>query len=210
MHTMWSGDSTTTPDELAIALASTGIDVLCITDHSTIKGAERLAGELDCRVIIGQEQRTPDGEVIGLFLSERIPPGCRGAAEAASFIRSQGGLVYVPHPYDPLRHRLDSAVLEQLAGDGLVDVIEALNAKTSLMHLNLEASAAAARLGVAAGAGSDAHVPDAIGAAFVEMPDFADAASFLAALGGGSARVAGHHYDSARPWRARVVPSVRD
>ncbi len=207
MHTMWSGDSTTTPDELAAAVVATGIDVLCITDHSTIAGAVRLATELPCRVVIGQEQRTPEGEIIGLFLTERIPPGCRSAAEAARVVRDQGGLVYVPHPFDPMRHRLGLSALEVLAFEGLVDAIEARNGKTSLESLNAEAAAACVRLGVAAGGGSDAHVPDAIGAAYVEMPPFEGPSDFLAGLKTG--RVIGHHFDSARPWRARVVPSVR-
>jgi predicted metal-dependent phosphoesterase TrpH len=206
LHTMWSGDSTTTPEELASAIAEAGIDVVCITDHGTIAGALRLAGELSCEVVIGQEQRTPEGELIGLFLSERIPPGCRTAHEAAVHIRAQGALVYVPHPYDPLRHRIDSDALEDLAAEGLVDVIEAYNAKTSLEHLNAQAAATARRLGVAAGAGSDAHVPDAIGAAYVEMPRFEGSEGFLAGLREG--RVVGHHCDSARPWRGRIVPST--
>jgi len=207
LYTMWSGDSTTTPEELAAAVAAAAIDVICITDHSTITGAVRLAGELDARVVVGQEQRTPEGEVIGLFLSERIPPGCRSVREAALHIRLQGGLVYVPHPYDPLRHRIDAQALEHLAAEGLVDVIEARNAKTSLDHLNEAAAETARRCGLAAGAGSDAHVPDAVGAAYVEVPDFEDAAGFLRALVQG--RVVGHHFDSARPWRQRIVPSTR-
>lgn len=207
MHTMWSGDSTTTPDELAAAVEATGIDVLCITDHSTIVGAVRLASELPCRVVVGQEQRTPEGEVIGLFLTERIPPGCRTAAEAARFIRAQGGLVYVPHPLDPLRHRVGTAVVERLAAEGLVDAVEVRNGKTSLESINAESSELAGRLGVLPGGGSDAHVPEAIGAVYVEMGGFEGAAGFLGALAGGT--VIGHHYDSARPWRARVVPSVR-
>ncbi|HEV8063689.1 MAG TPA: PHP domain-containing protein [Acidimicrobiales bacterium] len=207
MHTMWSGDSTTTVAELAEAVATSGIDVLCVTDHGTIKGAERLVDELDCRVVIGQEQRTPDGELIGLFLGERIPAGCRSADEAANLIRQQGGLVYVPHPFDPMRHRLTDTALERLAANGLLDVVEVRNAKTSLEHLNSQALAFARRHDLACGAGSDAHVPDAIGAAYVEMTwTGADAASFLTGLAVG--RVIGHHFDSARPWRARIVPSV--
>lgn len=206
-HTMWSGDSTTTPDELAAAVEESGIDVLCITDHSTIAGALRLGAELPCRVVIGQEQRTPEGELIGLFLAERIPPGQRSVEDVAHAIRAQGGLVYVPHPFDPMRHRLAEAALERLCEEGLVDVIEARNAKTSLESLNAEAAAACARFGVAAGAGSDAHVPEALGAAYVEMPDFDGPTEFLELLG--SASVVGHHFDSARPWRSRIVPSVR-
>jgi predicted metal-dependent phosphoesterase TrpH len=209
LHTMWSGDSTTTPDELAEAVVESGLDVLCITDHSTIAGAVRLARELAscCQVVVGQEQRTPEGEIIGLFLSERIPPGCRSASEAARVVHEQGGLVYIPHPFDPLRHRIGHDVLDRLAGEGLVDIIEARNGKTSLESLNEEAAATCLRLGLGAGGGSDAHVPEAIGAAYVEMGAFGGPAEFLAELREGV--VVGHHYDSARPWRARIVPSVR-
>lgn len=208
VHTMWSGDSTTTPDELAAAIAASCVDVVCITDHSTIRGALRLAGELDCRVVVGQEQRTPEGEVIGLFLSEPVPAGLRDAASAARAIRDQGGLVYVPHPFDPMRHRLAAPAIERLADAGLLDAVEVRNAKTSLESLNAKAGAAAVRLGLAAGAGSDAHVPAAVGAAYVEMADFDGPESFLRALREGA--VAGHHYDPPRPWRPRVLPSLRD
>lgn len=189
-------------------MAETTLDVLCITDHSTVAGALRLASELPCRVVVGQEQRTPEGEIIGLFLTERIPPGCRSASEAARVVRDQGGVVYVPHPFDPLRHRVGEKVLRRLVGEGLVDVVEARNGKTSLESRNSEAASFCASTGTAAGAGSDAHVPEAVGAVYVEMARFEDAAGFIAALRAG-ARVVGHHFDSARPWRARIVPSVR-
>src|SRR4051812_15594958 len=74
-HTMWSGDSTTTPDELEAAVLDSGIDVLCVTDHNAIRGAQELAGRLPCRVVVGEELRTHAGEVIGLFLTERVPFG---------------------------------------------------------------------------------------------------------------------------------------
>ena len=64
----------------------------------------------------------------------------------------------------------------------------------------------ASQLGLPGGAGSDAHVPEALGAAYAEMPPFSDAASFLTALG--QARVVGHHSDPARRWRPRIVPST--
>ena len=84
-HTMWSGDSTTTPDETGRCRASSaGIDVLCITDHNAIKGAVELAEQLPCRVIVGEELRTHAGEIIGLFLTERIPFGTPPADAAAA------------------------------------------------------------------------------------------------------------------------------
>lgn len=204
-HTMWSGDSTTTPEEIEGAVVDSGIDVLCVTDHNAIKGAVELAERLHCRVVVGEELRTHAGEIIGLFLTERIPFGTP-PADAARAIRDQGGVVYVPHPFDPMRRNLAEPALEALVGDGLVDAIEVLNAKTSLAGLNRRAAEFAAAHGVLAGAGSDAHVPLAIGAAYVEMPDFDDASSFISALG--SARVVGHHWDEPRRWSARVVPGT--
>ena len=205
-HTMWSGDATTTPDELEEAVRSSAIDVLCITDHNAIAGALQLRDELPCRVVVGEELRTGAGEIIGLFLTERLPFGI-SAMEAARRIRDQGGIVYVPHPFDPMRANLRQRELLELVEAGLVDAIEVRNAKTSLEHLNHQAAEFAAAHDVAAGAGSDAHIPEAIGAAYVEIPDFDGPAGFLANLRDG--RVVGHHFDRARQWRPRIVPSTK-
>jgi predicted metal-dependent phosphoesterase TrpH len=204
-HTMWSGDSTTTPDELAAAVEACGIDVLCITDHNAIRGAVDMAGRLPCRVVVGEELRTHAGEIIGLFLTDHVPFGVQ-PREAAERIRAQGGVVYVPHPFDPMRRNLAEHALVELTAEGLVDAIEVRNAKTSLESLNERAAAFARAHGLLAGAGSDAHVPDALGAAYVEMPDFDGPQEFLANLA--RARVVGHHFDHPRPWRPRIVPST--
>jgi hypothetical protein len=204
-HTMWSGDSTTTPDEVAEAVVASGLDVLCITDHNAIKGAVGLAEVLPCRVVVGEELRTHAGELIGLFLTERIPFGT-SPVDAATAIRGQGGVVYVPHPFDPMRRNLAEPALDALVEAGLVDAIEVVNAKTSLSSLNRRAGEYAAEHGLVAGAGSDAHVPLALGAAYVEMPDFDGPHDFLDKLRRG--RVVGHHWDEPRPWTARVLPST--
>lgn len=204
-HTMWSGDSTTTPDEVHEAVTEAGIDVLCITDHHAIRGATELSATLPCRVIVGEEMRTHAGEVIGLFLTERIPHGMSPAASADA-IRAQGGVVYIPHPFDPMRRNMAEPALYELANGGLVDAVEVLNAKTSLRSLNERAARFADEFDLAGGAGSDAHVPLAIGAAYVEMPDFDGPADFLAKLRDG--RVVGHHWDEHRPWTPRVLPSL--
>jgi len=204
-HTMWSGDSTTTPDEIEQAVVDSGLDVLCITDHNAIRGAVELADRLPCRVVVGEELRTHAGEIIGLFLTERIPMGIQ-PAEAARAIRAQGGIVYVPHPFDPMRRNMNEVALHALATEGLLDAVEVLNAKTSLRSLNERAAHFAEEFDLAAGAGSDAHVPLALGAAYVEMPDFDGPADFLAKLR--EARVVGHHWDEPRPWSPRILPSV--
>ncbi len=204
---MWSGDCTTTPNELVAAIEGSGIDVLCITDHNSVAGAKRLVGELPCRVVIGEEIRIGQGELIGLFLEEAVPPGLT-VADTARAIRSQGGVVYVPHPFDPMRNALAPHLIDELAEAGLIDAFEVRNAKTSLESLNRKAADYANKHGLLAGAGSDAHVPDAFGAAYVEMADFGTSSEFLAALGNG--RIVGHHSDPARPWTPRIVPSVPD
>jgi predicted metal-dependent phosphoesterase TrpH len=204
-HTMWSGDSTTTPEEIAAAVEAAGIDVLCITDHNAVAGAQRLSGELGCRVVIGEELRTTAGEVIGLFLTERVPMGMTPIATAQA-IRDQGAVVYVPHPFDPMRRNLSEAALIELTEAGMVDAIEVLNSKTSLASLNQRAADFAHQYGLRSGAGSDAHVPLAIGAACVDMPDFDGPREFLVALEQG--RILGHHWDEPRPWSPRIVPST--
>jgi predicted metal-dependent phosphoesterase TrpH len=205
MHTMWSGDSTTTPEEFAAAVDASGLDVVCITDHNAIDGATELRDRLACRVIVGEELRTAAGEIIGLFLTERVPMGI-SHLDAARAIRDQGGIVYIPHPFDPMRRNLAESALRELAEADLIDAIEVLNAKTSLPSLNRRAAEFAAEFGIVAGAGSDGHVPDALGAAYVEMADFSTPMEFLASLA--NADVVGHHWDEPRPWTPRIVPSV--
>jgi predicted metal-dependent phosphoesterase TrpH len=204
-HTMWSGDSTTTPDEFAGAVDASGLDVVCITDHNAVEGAVVLRDRLDCRVIVGEELRTAAGEIIGLFLVERIPMGI-SHIDAAKAIRDQGGVVYIPHPFDPMRRNMSEVALYELAEADLIDAVEVLNSKTSLSSLNRRAAEFAAEFGIVGGAGSDGHVPDALGAAYVEMDDFDTPMEFLASLA--SADVVGHHWDEPRSWTPRIVPSV--
>ena len=208
-HTMFSGDSTTTLDEIVEAVAESGIDVLCVTDHNALEGALRLRTLLEdagiCRVVVGEEVKTHTGEIIGLFLTERIPFG-ETAVRTCELIRAQGGLVYVPHPFDPMRRNITEDSLSDIASRGLVDAVEVHNSKTSLQSLNAKAKQFAAHRDLAMGSGSDAHVPHALGSAYVEMPDFDGPQDFLAKLREG--RVVGHHWDKARPWTPRIVPSV--
>jgi len=192
LHTAASGDAVTTLDQLAERAAAERIDVVCITDHNVTSAAVKAAtagGLGGARVIVGEEVRTQAGEVIGLFLAERIPY-VLPAAEAIGRIRAQGGLVYLPHPYDPVRGSL-GAEADRLCADGMADIVEVFNAKIADRTMNARARDLAARFGLPGGAGSDAHDPEAIGAAYLEMPDFDGPASFLAALG--SARVVGEY-----------------
>jgi predicted metal-dependent phosphoesterase TrpH len=201
LHTVASGDAVTTLDELAERAARERIDVLAITDHNETSAALTAAagGIGGARVIVGEEIRTQAGEVIGLFLAERIPY-VLPVAEAIGRIREQGGLVYLPHPYDPARGSVGAAA-DALCGDGLVDIVEVFNAKIADQELNARAAALARRWRLPGGAGSDAHDPAGVGAAYLEMPDFDGPAGFLASLA--SARVVGEYRAHAPRFRAR-------
>ncbi len=198
LHTVASGDAVTTLDQLAARAAAERIDVVCITDHNETAAALTAAadGLRGVRVIVGEEIRTQAGEVIGLFLTERIPY-VLPVADVVARIRAQGGLVYLPHPFDPARGSVGAAA-DRLCADGMADIIEVFNAKIADQDLNTMAADLAARWGLPGGAGSDAHDPAGVGAAYLEMPDFDGSASFLAALA--SARVAGEFRGHAPPF----------
>jgi predicted metal-dependent phosphoesterase TrpH len=194
LHTVASGDAVLTIEQLVGRARQAGLDVVCVTDHNltsaAVAAAEAAArGDLDLRVIVGEEIRTPDGDVIGLFLTERIPY-VLPLAEVVGRIRDQGGLVYVPHPFDPVRSSI-GRVLPELCAAGEVDVIEVFNAKIEDQALNEKAAAVAAEFGIPAAAGSDAHDADGVGAAYLDLPDFDTPASFRAALA--HASLAGEH-----------------
>jgi len=205
LHTCYSGDAVTTLDEFVDRVGDSGLDVVCVTDHHSIRGARELQErELAAKVVVGEEIRTTAGELIGLFLTERVPFGL-SPEETVRRIRDQGGLVYVPHPFDVTRRAMHEPALRALCAEGAVDAIEVFNAKASLDHLNDRAAELAAEFELPGGAGSDAHDPAGIGAAFVEMPDFDGAGGFLESLR--AARVVGHRFDRPRPWVPRVIPS---
>jgi predicted metal-dependent phosphoesterase TrpH len=189
LHTVASGDAVTTLVQLADRAAQERIDVVCITDHNVTTAAIAAAASgLDApRVIVGEEIRTQAGEVIGLFLTERIPY-VLPVAEVVGRIKSQGGLVYLPHPFDLARGSLGAAA-ERLCADGMADIVEVFNAKIADQALNDRAAALAAWWDLPGAAGSDAHDPHGIGAAYLEMPDFDGPDGFLTSLR--SARMVG-------------------
>lgn len=203
VHTVASGDAVTTLDQLAERAAGEHIDVVAITDHNETSAALAAAASWSgpVRVIVGEEIRTQAGEVIGLFLTERIPY-VLPLPDAVAAIRSQGGLVYLPHPFDPGRGSLGSAARAMCAA-GQADIVEVFNAKITDQGQNSMAAQLAREWQLPAGAGSDAHDPAGIGAAYVEMPDFDGPASFLAALR--DAHVTGEYRPHAPRFTRRVA-----
>jgi len=131
-----------------------GLDAIAVTDHDTIALAEALRAELGDRIIIGEEISTMDGEIIGLYLQQAIPPGL-SARQTVRAIKAQHGLVYVPHPFETVRKGLSAKMLDSIAAD--VDIIEIRNGRAVFQNKSEDALHWAALHGVAGAASSDAH-----------------------------------------------------
>ena len=208
VHTCYSPDCLTSLEDVVAAALRRGMGALAITDHDAIEGTLALRGMAPLQIIVGEEIDTSEGEIIGLFLEELIPPGCT-AAETVARIKDQGGLVCVPHPFDlQRRHRLCDSALRSILDD--VDIFEVLNARALWAGHNARARRFAQTHGLLMGAGSDAHTPLEIGRAYVEMAPFTDRGSFLDSLAAARVRgtLSGPHVHLFSTW-ARAVKHER-
>jgi predicted metal-dependent phosphoesterase TrpH len=179
-HTYWSKDSQLALADLERAILRAGLDAVCITDHNEIGGALELAGRGKVRVIPGEEVYTSEGEIIGLFLKEKIPARL-SPQETIAAIREQGGIVYIPHPLDRFRgSRLQATALAAVLDQ--VDILEVFNARNLLSGDNTRAAQLAREHGLRPGAGSDSHTAYEVGHAYVEIADFRSPAELLTAL----------------------------
>jgi predicted metal-dependent phosphoesterase TrpH len=177
-HTRNSPDSRNRFRDYQRAHARGRFDVVAITDHNTIAAAMEFRERASFPVVAGEEIDTADGELIGLFLEEHVPVGLT-AIETAERIRSQGGLVYLQHPfYRLIRGRLQPAAREELRGRGLLDIVEAQNGGPFTGADNARALRWARACGLPHAAASDAHEPAAIGSCVsVVAADTVDAAT---------------------------------
>jgi predicted metal-dependent phosphoesterase TrpH/glycosyltransferase involved in cell wall biosynthesis len=183
MHTDHSGDCATPVEVLLRTARVQGLGAIAVTDHNEISGAveaQALAADYGVKVIVAEEVKTANqGEVIGLFLSEKIPRGLT-LAETVAEIRRQGGLVYVPHPFDRMHSVPDYEHLLGIVEE--IDAIEVYNPRVAIGSFNEEAARFAAKYRIVAGAGSDAHVAHGLGSVRVRMRDFDGPAEFLESL----------------------------
>ncbi len=184
-HTNASFDCLSDPAQVARTAAERGLTHLAITDHDRIDGALRArdAAPAGLTILVGEEIRTQQGDLIGLFLEEAIPPGL-SAAETIAAIRAQGGLVGVPHPFDRFRGSLlRDAATADIAREA--DWIEVHNARLLGVKGNAHAAALAADLGRPGVAVSDAHTILEIGVASTALDgDPSTPEGLLAALAG--------------------------
>ena len=181
MHTDHSPDCATPVDVLLETAKQRGLGAIAITDHNEISGAlearERARG---IKVIVSEEVKTElEGEVIGLFIEEKIPRGMT-MKETIDAIHAQGGLAYVPHPFDRLHAIPDYEHLLKVVGD--IDILEVFNARVAVRGFNEEAQRFADKYRLVAGAGSDSHVAQGLGTVKIRMRAFDGAQEFLESL----------------------------
>ena len=183
IHTEYSMDCSMPLEQVISRCLETGINCIAIADHGTAEGALKMQDIAPFTVIVAEEILTPDGEIMGMFLKETIPSGL-SAEQTISRIKAQGGLVCIPHPFDMFRKSaLDSEVIEEVAEQ--IDVIEVFNSRSLLPGASTKAQVFAEKYGIAKSAGSDAHTPNEIGNAYIEMPEFNGRDDFLQALAKG-------------------------
>jgi predicted metal-dependent phosphoesterase TrpH len=184
MHTDHSGDCATPVDVLLQTARDRGLGAIAITDHNEVSGAleaRRIAEDMDdIKVIVAEEVKTAEqGEVIGLFLEEKIPKGLT-MAETIAEIRRQGGLVYVPHPFDRFHSVPDYEHLLDMVEE--IDLLEVFNPRVALTSFNEEAVRFARKYRIVPAAGSDSHVAQGLGSVRQRIHDFDGPAEFLEAM----------------------------
>jgi predicted metal-dependent phosphoesterase TrpH len=187
MHTDHSPDCATPVEVLLATAREQGLGAIAVTDHNEISGAlearqqaQRLGAHAGLKIIVAEEIKTAgQGEVIGLFIEEKIPRGL-SLRETIAEIRRQGGLVYVPHPFDRMHAVPDYEHLLTVIDD--VDAIEVFNPRVAINAFNDEAQRFATKYHIAAGAGSDSHVAQGLGSVRIRMRDFDGPHEFMHSL----------------------------
>ena len=179
-HTVSSPDSLLEPEILIRTAIRKGIDRVVITDHNKIESAYRakkIAPEL---IIIGEEIETKEGEILGAFMEEEIPPGLP-PMDVISRLRDQNAFISISHPFDTMRKGGwgKDTLLEILP---LIDAIETFNARCLMPYFNWRAEAFAKSHNIPGTHGSDAHTAFEIGRGSIFLPPFEDASSLISSL----------------------------
>jgi predicted metal-dependent phosphoesterase TrpH len=182
-HTHWSKDCIVRFEAIRALCQRRGIDRIAITDHNTAEGALAMQRAAPDLVIVGEEIMTTEGEILGYFMKETVPPGLT-PEETIRRLRDQGAVISVSHPFDRLRKGAwDEANLRRIIDQ--VDAIEIFNARCIYRDDNVRAIAFAREIGVLGTVGSDAHSHLEYGRALQLMEPFSDAETFLESLRAG-------------------------
>ena len=196
LHTIYSFDGTASPAAVLNRARKVGLDVVAITDHDEVRGALKameIAPRYGVEVIPGSEITTAEGDLLGLFIREKVNAGL-SLVETVLRVREQGGVCIAPHPMaggmgmKSLSGRaILNALRNPLAADTLIG-IEAYNGTVIDRLANPYASILAGRLNLAKVGNSDSHTIDTIGFGVTEF-EGRSAADLLAALRNKTTRV---------------------
>ena len=178
LHSHYSHDGRSSLEQLISRARECRLDRLALTDHNTIEGALRLVEIAPELAIAGEEAKTLEGEVIGLFITGRVMPFLL-PEDAMDAIHDMGGLTYIPHPLD--RHRSHFRPERLVALADRIDIIETYNAWCDAAA-NRAAVVLADEMGKVAATGSDAHSADELGRSWMEMEEYTGAQDFLEKL----------------------------
>ncbi len=171
-HTIYSNDSLQKPTQLIQAARKKGLHKVVITDHNTIIGAleaQQIAPDL---IIVGEEVKTSEGELLAAFVTEKVPKGLQ-PMEAIQRLKAQNAFISVSHPFDAARSGWRLETLQKLAH--YFDAIEVFNARCSTHKQNKLAAEFARSYDLPGTAGTDAHQPGELGKTMTILPDFKDA-----------------------------------
>jgi predicted metal-dependent phosphoesterase TrpH len=180
LHSQYSHDGDSSIEELIRRAAECRLERIALTDHNTVEGALALAEMAPGLAIVGEEAKTREGEVIGLFITSRIPPYLP-AKEVMDMIHDMGGLTYLPHPLDRRRDHFSTERIVELADR--VDIIETYNAWCD-PAANQAAARLANELEKVAATGSDSHSARELGRSWMEIDDYTTPLDFLDKLRG--------------------------
>lgn len=158
------------------------LDCIAITDHNRIDFAQHMHNTHGKAIIVGEEIMSSLGEVVGLFLQEKVLPGL-SPKDTMQAIRDQGGLVYIPHPLETVRKGLSLQTLEELAD--LIDIVEICNGRAFFQNRSKQAVVWTHLNHKTAAVSSDAHGYHGLGATYTGVNKLPTARSLLHELASG-------------------------
>ena len=178
LHTEYSMDSLSPIGELYDRARKLGLGKLIVTDHNTIAGAVRLKEKYPDYVIVGEEIKTTQGEILALFVKEEVPKNLE-PLEAFQRLKEQNAFISLAHPYAFKRYGWTEEEMRTYLP--YLDAIEIGNARNT-RFLNRKAVVFAAKQGLMGTAGSDGHSVQELGQMGLELPDFNTADELRAAI----------------------------
>jgi len=178
LHSNFSHDGRSSLEELVARCKECGLDRIALTDHNTVEGAITLAQMAPELAIVGEEVKTLEGEVVGLFITSRVAPYLP-PEEVMDLIHGMGGLTYIPHPLDRRRANFSAERMAELADR--IDIIETYNPWCEAA-VNQAAARLAEDLGKVTATGSDSHAAHELGRSWMEVDAFGDPQDFLEKL----------------------------